>query len=157
MVEDLNIYCPGSTSRQTGRAGTRGLSRVRWRHPSAWSLVPRGYRLGETAGFVIRQITRRRFKTDPGFGRPISESREAENLVVEFDIVVGVWRQYLAYITTGLWSFEPNSLQPIGEPVCTPITFAEALSPQRVGDVLPLHEAKEQLIVTVSEAMRSRV
>ena len=95
----------------------------------------------ETVGFVVRRITKRRFKS---YGDMESVSwHPDENLVVEFDILTGWMGQY---VTTGLWALDARSLRPISGPVCTPLSFEVALSRQRIHTDIPLSKAEEILL-----------
>jgi hypothetical protein len=93
----------------------------------------------ETVGFVLRRITRRSFSG-------------GANLMVEFDILNGCVGQY---VTTGLWAID-SRLPPVGDPVCTPIGFSEALSMERICTHLSLPEASERLLSAVRESLRGR-
>jgi hypothetical protein len=106
----------------------------------------------ETVGFVVRRITRREtpasFEPKEGGPRP-----PGAFFLIEFDILDGAKR----YSTTGFWAIDAQDHEPLAEPICTPVSLAEALSPERIHTELSVSEAKDRLLRFVQPFLRDWV
>ena len=103
----------------------------------------------ETAGFVIRRVTRRETQYGPDHGER-SRHHVGDFFLVEFDILDGS----STYMTTGFWAFDTRNRNPIAEPVCTPVSFAEVLTFERINTDLSVEEAKVRLLRFVQPLLR---